>query len=409
MDNQSLVIIGATLVTFPLSMLTYYGNLLPYLASYFQAHRDSMTMYLDPLWPSTAFRCFLPVSMMFTTPLERWLGARTCISVGVAALCVCVLSGFFSVDEPVALTIIFGALHGLSVGLIYPLTSKLLLDTVSGPGGLASGIMSIGPALGSLVNIGLAYAVVNPTNKKADLEKGKTFYFSDPDIIKNVPYYFLVTGAVTAFTTVLGTLLLIIGSGRTNTKSEKNRSAEVSEAFDGKKYGSCSQRDNSNSRCNCTLDSNIGKDMFILSDPERSTHRPDEKVCTHKENCSDGCSKRKNIESPPHATKTKVEASFLNIEGKLDADGENKLYEVLPNLVKTPAKEVKEPVEKQEMVMCRLRVGQSWLTQNYLFKNGEQLLFCYVCDSLYTVQQILVEWQDFQITRSKYYNVIDLY
>ncbi|GFO01597.1 oxalate:formate antiporter [Plakobranchus ocellatus] len=328
MDNQSLVIIGATLVTFPLSMLTYYGNLLPYLASYFQAHRDSMTMYLDPLWPSTAFRCCLPVSMMFTTPLERWLGARTCISVGVAVLCVCVLSGFFSVDKPVALTIIFGALHGLSVGLIYPLTSKLLLDTVSGPGGLASGIMSIGPALGSLVNIGLAYAVVNPTNKKADLEKGKTFYFSDPEIIKNVPYYFLVTGAVTAFTTVLGTVLLITGSGRTNTKSEKDRTAELRETFDGKKYGSCSQRENSNIRCNCTLGSNIGKGKIILSDPERSTLRPDEKVCTHKENCSDGCSKHKNIESPPHATKTKVEASVLNIEGTVyvaNSDSPNSL------------------------------------------------------------------------------------
>ncbi|GFN99828.1 ribonuclease hi [Plakobranchus ocellatus] len=49
---------------------------------------------------------------------------------------------------------------------------------------------------------------------------------------------------------------------------------------------------------------------------------------------------------------------------------------------------------KLEMVMCRLRVGHTWLTQSYLFKNEEQP-FRYACDSLYTVRHVLIECPDF--------------
>ncbi|GFN82096.1 tick transposon [Plakobranchus ocellatus] len=55
---------------------------------------------------------------------------------------------------------------------------------------------------------------------------------------------------------------------------------------------------------------------------------------------------------------------------------------------------------KQETVMCRLRVGHTWLTQSYLLKNEEQP-FCYACDSLYTVRHISLECPDFQDTRRK--------
>ncbi|GFO16421.1 ribonuclease hi [Plakobranchus ocellatus] len=60
------------------------------------------------------------------------------------------------------------------------------------------------------------------------------------------------------------------------------------------------------------------------------------------------------------------------------------------------------------MVMCRLRVGHTWLTNSYLLKNEEQP-FCYACDSLYTVRHILIECPDFQVTRRKYFSVTDMY
>ena len=210
--RKVLVIAGATLITSPVSMLTYYGNVLPYLASYFQTHRDSMTYHLSALWPSTAYRTCLPLAMIFASPLERRLGIRTCIACGQILISISVLSGFYAIQEPLALTLVFGAVQGMSNGISYSLTNKLLLASVPGKGGLITGIVSIGPALGSLVNIGLAYAVVNPNNAKADLLVGNTLYFSDPNILERVPYYFLVTGAFTTIMTISGMILLFMGS-----------------------------------------------------------------------------------------------------------------------------------------------------------------------------------------------------
>ncbi|GFN94478.1 ribonuclease hi [Plakobranchus ocellatus] len=91
-----------------------------------------------------------------------------------------------------------------------------------------------------------------------------------------------------------------------------------------------------------------------------------------------------------------------------DAEGANKLHEVLPNLGEDLHRRGGGAGRKRETAKCRLRVGHTWLTQSYLLKNEEQP-FCYACDSLYTVQHILIECLDFQDTRRKYFSVTDLY
>ncbi|GFO40540.1 ribonuclease hi [Plakobranchus ocellatus] len=91
-----------------------------------------------------------------------------------------------------------------------------------------------------------------------------------------------------------------------------------------------------------------------------------------------------------------------------DAEGANKLHEVLPNLGEDLHRRGEGAGRKLETAMCRLRVSHTWLTQSYLLKN-EQQPFCYACDSLYTVRHILIICPDFQNTRRKYFSVTDMY
>ncbi|GFO37865.1 ribonuclease hi [Plakobranchus ocellatus] len=95
-------------------------------------------------------------------------------------------------------------------------------------------------------------------------------------------------------------------------------------------------------------------------------------------------------------------------EENWDTEGANKLLEVLPYLGEDLHKRGEGAGRKRETVMSRLRTGHTWLTQSYLSKNEEQP-FCYACDSLYTARHILIECPDFQVTRSKYFSVTDLY
>ncbi|GFO12497.1 ribonuclease hi [Plakobranchus ocellatus] len=107
--------------------------------------------------------------------------------------------------------------------------------------------------------------------------------------------------------------------------------------------------------------------------------------------------------------KPKINAYIHSVLQKnWDAEGANKLYEVLLNLGDDLHRRGEGAGRKWETLMCRLRMGHTWLTQSYLLKNEEQL-FCSACDSLYTDRHILIECPDFQVTGRKYFSVTDLY
>ncbi|GFO09498.1 RNA-directed DNA polymerase from mobile element jockey [Plakobranchus ocellatus] len=107
--------------------------------------------------------------------------------------------------------------------------------------------------------------------------------------------------------------------------------------------------------------------------------------------------------------KPKINAYIHSVWQKnWDAEGANKLHEVLPNFGEDLHKRGEGAGRKRETAMCRFRVGHAWLTQSYFLKNEEQP-FNYASDSLYAVRHILIECPDFQDTRRKYFSVNDLY
>ncbi|RUS83018.1 hypothetical protein EGW08_009206 [Elysia chlorotica] len=213
--HKVLVVTGASLVASPLSMANYFGNLLPYLASYNYAHRDQMNIYMDPLYTASVFTCTFIISMIFTSPIELRFGIRPCILASDMLLWVSLMSGYFTVQEPLALTLIFGGLQGIAVGVLYSLATKVLLQTMLKQSGLSTGIMSVGMVFGTFLSIGVAFAVINPENKEPDLRVDNQVYFSDKDLIDRVPFYFLIAGAVMVCVNILGTVLMFVGSSNT--------------------------------------------------------------------------------------------------------------------------------------------------------------------------------------------------
>ena len=104
--------------------------------------------------------------------------------------------------------------------------------------------------------------------------------------------------------------------------------------------------------------------------------------------------------------KPKVD-KYINDIWQRDWDGEvqNKLHHILPHLKENLHK--KGNTRKEQTVMTRLRIGHTWITHSFLLKREEQP-YCYACDSLYTVQHILVECLDFKNTREKYYKATNM-
>ncbi|KAK3796689.1 hypothetical protein RRG08_018925 [Elysia crispata] len=197
---------------FPLSPMSYYGNLLPYLDSYYYARRDEISLHVDSLWPASIYRCTLTLSMIFTSPMELRFGIHRCIMAGLLLLWLSILACFIAVREPLALVLTFGAIQGTANGILYPTTLKLLLQAIPNKAGLVAGLLDTGPMFGALVNIGLSFLVINPSNKKPDLHVNNAILFSDPSILQRVPYFFLVKGTFMVAYTLIGLMLAFCGS-----------------------------------------------------------------------------------------------------------------------------------------------------------------------------------------------------
>ena len=84
----------------------------------------------------------------------------------------------------------------------------------------------------------------------------------------------------------------------------------------------------------------------------------------------------------------------------------NKLHEIKPILGEwSPAY---RDVRRDEVVLCRSRIGHTFLTHSYLLK-GEPIPECVPCQCPLTVRHILVECIDFDIIRSNYFNVASIH
>ncbi|RUS68952.1 hypothetical protein EGW08_023286 [Elysia chlorotica] len=210
--RKALILTGSILNALPTSISSYYGNLLPYINSYYNAHRSNTKPRVDPLWVVSVFETTFVLGMILTSPAAHRFGKYPSLLIGNAVLAFSVISGYLTIAEPLAFVFLFGGLLGTSVGMVYGLIVNLLLQQMPHSRGLATGIMSTGPVLGGLIFIGVSYLVIYPNNKKPNLVIQNKIYFSDKELIERVPVYFLVMGAITISSLFAGSALMYLGS-----------------------------------------------------------------------------------------------------------------------------------------------------------------------------------------------------
>jgi hypothetical protein len=89
-----------------------------------------------------------------------------------------------------------------------------------------------------------------------------------------------------------------------------------------------------------------------------------------------------------------------------DEEMSNKLHKIQPRV---GSFRVYCLQRRDELIICRLRVGHTHFTHSYLLK-GESPPppMCVGCDSPFTVEHILVDCVELAISRSKYFNVSSL-
>ena len=96
-------------------------------------------------------------------------------------------------------------------------------------------------------------------------------------------------------------------------------------------------------------------------------------------------------------------------QAEWEGNPNNKLFKIVPNISDCIPR--CRTNRKEETVLSRLHIGHSYFTHSYLLKRTEQP-YCYACDSVDTIEHILISCADFIHIREKYYdekNLKDLF
>jgi ribonuclease HI len=83
----------------------------------------------------------------------------------------------------------------------------------------------------------------------------------------------------------------------------------------------------------------------------------------------------------------------------------NKLFEIKPTLGRTCTPSML--TRRDEVVLCRARIGHTHLTHSYLLK-GEDQPECIPCQCALTIKHILIDCVDFSVIRQNHFNVKSL-
>ncbi|CAM1324437.1 Uncharacterised protein g8671 [Pycnogonum litorale] len=182
-----LTISGLFLIMNTLGSLYTWGNMTTYVTSYMRRRTDPELSYTDTVWVLSAATSGLPLMMVSSGYLVRWIGVRPTLFVGCTLMSACQLGLKFVLDAGfVPFTIVF--MMSYMFGGISYMTSVLCgMRWFPQNKGVVSGLVIGAFGLGSLMLTPIQTAFINPENLSPD-EDGT--YFSQPEVLDRVPLTF---------------------------------------------------------------------------------------------------------------------------------------------------------------------------------------------------------------------------
>ncbi|KAL6735129.1 hypothetical protein Aduo_005601 [Ancylostoma duodenale] len=187
------------------SMLSYgvvytFGNLLPYMVSYFRWKVDPNMGFGRLIWLQTLMSG-VPFAMLIGGVLERKLGGRRTAILGSLIYTSGIAVTFFSIQHSLAavlLTMGFFASVGQSIAYNGILTTaqRWFPENV----GLAGGMIVAGYGCGAFILSPLQTAFINPLDYRVNSEG----FFAQVDLLERVPQVFIVMAVVFALLQIVG-------------------------------------------------------------------------------------------------------------------------------------------------------------------------------------------------------------
>uniref|UniRef100_A0A0B7A8L4 Major facilitator superfamily (MFS) profile domain-containing protein n=1 Tax=Arion vulgaris TaxID=1028688 RepID=A0A0B7A8L4_9EUPU len=188
----------------------HIGNLSPYLTSYMRKYGSAPSLtYTECAWIYALVIMCQGTTVILGGIIERYIGPKITVLLGCWCMSLGVLLTYFSVKHSFALTVVtYGAIFGFGVGIAYAIPLACAMRWFPEWKGLVNGFVVAGFGGGAFIFDQVQTAFINPNNLKPDLEVDGDKYFSQDDVLDQVPWMFLLLGGCYTVMQLIGSLLL---------------------------------------------------------------------------------------------------------------------------------------------------------------------------------------------------------
>uniref|UniRef100_A0AC35UBU3 MFS domain-containing protein n=1 Tax=Rhabditophanes sp. KR3021 TaxID=114890 RepID=A0AC35UBU3_9BILA len=242
--RTTIVISGAVLIHLTLGTYHTFGNALPYMASYMRNHTDPNIRIEHMAWIPMLQGCF-PFAMIVGGYISLTLSPRAAVGIGcfLMSFGVFITSYTISYSFPMFL-FSYGVCFGVGNGIAYVTAVAVAINWAPNNIGFASGIVAAGFGISSSIFAPIQTELINPNN----FETTKDGYFTQEELLKNVPDVFTKLSMMYACMQLVG-LIVMCNPPIENEIEEEVIKSSSSDIEDLSKFSSTKYKNKNTDEC----------------------------------------------------------------------------------------------------------------------------------------------------------------
>lgn len=227
--QRILVVIGGIMVHLTLGSIYTYGNIAPYFVSYLKARGSSPNLtYEKASWIFSSSAMLQGLFGFIGGMMEMKIGTRLTILIGCLLVSGGVALTYFTINKGfIYLLLTYGFMFGTGIGISYYIPVGCAMRWFPNRKGFIAGFVLTGFGGGAFIFNQIITAFINPQNLTPDLKVGTNLFFTQAEVLDNVPKCLLLLSGIYIAMQMIG-IVFISNPPVTMTLNVDDRKMELS-------------------------------------------------------------------------------------------------------------------------------------------------------------------------------------
>lgn len=205
-----LVVLGGILVHLVLGAVGTYGNMAPYLVSYLRARGSSSTLsYEKASWIVSSRAISQAIGLFIVGLIESKIGPRLTVLIGCLSYSGGMALTYITLDNGfIYVVLTYAVMPGIGIAMSYYVPIGCVMRWFPTRKGLVCGLVVGGFGGGAFVFNPIITAFINPKNLSPDIQVDKNYFFSQAEVLDQVPRCMLLLSGIYITVQIIGVIFI---------------------------------------------------------------------------------------------------------------------------------------------------------------------------------------------------------